>query len=434
MYKLLEIIATKIERGTCELKKKLYIFICIIFLGIFTITFGVYGITIDEAISEKRNEIQTKIDNTTEQIEGVQNEIIEVGDELKELNERIAKYQQEINQLNVQALQIENNIKQIEIKLMQAEENYAKQKKLLEDRMIAMYKGGETLYLEVLLNSKNIEDFVSKCFYLSEVSKLDRQLVDRVKRQKEEIQLEKENLLLQKERLKDLTNNKERTSVTLQNTRVIRNSYLSELNDNELKLQNDLTQYETEMEQLEKSIIDISLSSMNEGYIGGKLLWPAPGYYTITSPFGMRIHPILHVYRLHTGVDIGSPKGADIVAANSGVVTVAKYIESYGNYVMIDHGGGIVTLYGHASELCVTTGDIVNAGDVIMKCGSTGWSTGPHLHFEIRIDGEPIDPLPYITNSSNNENTELSNPIENMLTDNTIMYKNEILNNSNIIN
>ena len=132
-------------------------------------------------------------------------------------------------------------------------------------------------------------------------------------------------------------------------------------------------------------------------YVGGTFAWPAPGYYTITSPYSMRLHPIIKVYRLHTGMDIGAPMGSYAIAANDGIVTKATYSYSYGNMVMIDHGGGVSTLYAHGSEILVSVGDTVKRGDPILKVGSTGWSTGPHLHFEIIINGNTIDPYPFVT-------------------------------------
>ena len=145
------------------------------------------------------------------------------------------------------------------------------------------------------------------------------------------------------------------------------------------------------------------LSSMENNdsiYVGGIFLWPTPGYYTITSPFGMRLHPILKTYRVHTGMDIGAPMGTYILAANSGVVSKATYSVSYGNLVMINHGNGISTAYAHGSEILVEEGQEVKRGDIIMKVGSTGWSTGPHLHFEIIVNGTKIDPYPYVTKTA----------------------------------
>lgn len=139
------------------------------------------------------------------------------------------------------------------------------------------------------------------------------------------------------------------------------------------------------------------------------MAWPVPGYTRITSNYGMRTHPITGIYKLHTGVDLGAPMGANFVAANDGVVTKAGYNGAYGNMVIIDHGGGISTLYAHGSEILVTVGQTVKKGDVILKVGSTGYSTGAHAHFEVRVNGQVVNPLPYITTNTKveeNNNTE----------------------------
>ena len=125
------------------------------------------------------------------------------------------------------------------------------------------------------------------------------------------------------------------------------------------------------------------------------MVWPLPGHYIITSPYGNRLHPVLKVYKLHTGVDIAGSgcNGDPVVAAAAGTVIKATWNTAYGNYIIIDHGGGITTLYAHSSKLLVIAGDKVEAGQEIMKVGSTGYSTGPHLHFEVRIDGKYQNPL-----------------------------------------
>ena len=140
------------------------------------------------------------------------------------------------------------------------------------------------------------------------------------------------------------------------------------------------------------------------------MAWPVPGYTRITSNYGMRTHPITGIYKLHTGVDLGAPMGANFIAANDGVVTKAGYNGAYGNMVIIDHGGGISTLYAHGSEILVTVGQTVKKGDNILKVGSTGYSTGAHAHFEVRVNGQPVNPLPYIT--SNTKTEEINNNTE----------------------
>jgi len=132
-------------------------------------------------------------------------------------------------------------------------------------------------------------------------------------------------------------------------------------------------------------------------YIGtGTFTWPAPGYTRITSEYGMRYHPILKQNKLHTGMDIGAPQGAKVVAADDGKVITVTYNSAYGNMIIIDHGGGISTLYAHLSRFATTQGAMVKKGQTIGYVGSTGWSTGPHLHFEVRKNGTPVNPKSYL--------------------------------------
>ncbi|MCQ2561151.1 MAG: peptidoglycan DD-metalloendopeptidase family protein, partial [Clostridia bacterium] len=142
-----------------------------------------------------------------------------------------------------------------------------------------------------------------------------------------------------------------------------------------------------------------NLQSPNTSYAGGTMCWPAQASTKITSPFGNRIHPILKVTKFHTGIDIGAAGGTNILAANSGTVITAGWNNSYGYMVMIDHGGGIVTLYAHSKKLLVSKGDYVARGQAIALVGSTGMSTGNHLHFEVRVNGSYKNPLDYVSTS-----------------------------------
>ena len=125
--------------------------------------------------------------------------------------------------------------------------------------------------------------------------------------------------------------------------------------------------------------------------------WPINGHYTITSNYGMRVHPITGIYKLHTGVDISATIGDDFTAMADGIVVKAEYNAAYGNMVIIDHGGGVQTLYAHGSQIIAQVRQEVKAGDVVLKVGSTGYSTGPHAHFEIRVNGETVNPLDYVS-------------------------------------
>ncbi|MBE0475592.1 MAG: M23 family metallopeptidase [Coriobacteriia bacterium] len=159
-------------------------------------------------------------------------------------------------------------------------------------------------------------------------------------------------------------------------------------------------------EEAESARIEAELrkrSSAGSGVYNGVMAWPVPGFYRVSSPYGYRIHPIFGTRKLHTGIDVGrdggrSIDGAAIVASGDGEVIYAGYRGGYGNTVMVDHGNGVVTLYAHqrSGGIRVGVGQRVSKGDTIGTVGSTGYSTGPHLHFEVRVNGAPVDPMPYL--------------------------------------
>lgn len=278
---------------------------------------------------------------------------------------------------------------------------------MLEQRLLYAYKSGKTRYLDVLLSSENIMDFISKYHFVSEMIRYDETLLESISNEKSKIEEINKHLEATRENLKTYKDEQKKLAISLENSKIIRNSYVNKLTEEELKIKEDLDLYQSELDLIELEILLAAMEGSNSEFVGGTFAWPAPGYYTITSPYGMRFHPVIKVYRNHSGIDIGAPLGSYVIVANDGIVTKATYSYSYGNMIMIDHGGGVTTLYAHGSEILVQVGDKVKRGDAILRAGSTGWSTGPHLHFEIRVNGTTIDPYPYIiSNSSNGVNEE----------------------------
>lgn len=184
----------------------------------------------------------------------------------------------------------------------------------------------------------------------------------------------------------------------MENTKALRENYITKLTDKEKEVQQQIQEFKTRFEEVNAEILALAKQGIYTEYIGGVLAWPVPGYTRISSNYGMRTHPITGIYKLHTGVDISAPMGANFVAANDGIVTKAGYNSAYGNMVIIDHGGGISTLYAHGSEILVEVGQTVKRNEAVLKVGSTGYSTGPHAHFEVRINGVVTTPIEYITN------------------------------------
>lgn len=361
-------------------------------------------LTLDE-LKLKKSEIDSQITKSSEKIEYIEGELSTLLVKVEELNSKIKTKKAEIELLSSQEAVLKNEIEIVQEELNIANTNYLKQKKIAEERLVAMYEMGETTYLDVMLNSKGIKDFISKYYLVSEIATTDKELLENVNKIKVDVEITKTILETKKEELSLARSNREKTSIALENMNIVLSNYMTQLSSEELTLHNNIEQYNTEIENIEREILTLSLANVGSEYIGGTMAWPVPGYTRITSSYGMREHPITGVYKLHSGVDIGAPRGTSFIAANDGIVTKAEYNTAYGNMVIVDHGGGISTLYAHGDEISVEVGQTVKRGDEVLKVGTTGYSTGYHAHFEVRINGQTVEPLDYIT-SYNKETTE----------------------------
>ena len=350
-------------------------------------------------LQTKQQELQNQINEATGELEDVQSDLSDNLQQVQKLDERIESSQTELDELNTQITELQTSIDEISAKLEQEEATYNNQKNLLDKRLVAMYEEGETSYLDVILSSSSLAEFLSNYAYLSEIAKYENELLLDIQSRKKEIELEKEKLANNQEQLATIKANQTKTARILENTKTVRENFIAKLSDEEKNIQAQIDEYNRQFAEVNAEILKLALEGLDTQYIGGVFAWPTPGYTRITSKYGMRTHPITGVYKLHTGVDIGAPMGASFVAANDGVVVKAGYNGAYGNMVIIDHGGGIQTLYAHGSEIMVNVGDVVKKEEtVVLKVGSTGYSTGAHAHFEVRINGQTVDPIPYITN------------------------------------
>ena len=347
----------------------------------------------------QQQELQNQINEATGQLEDVQDELSENLQQVQKLDERITNSQTELNELNTKITELQTSIDEVSGRLKTAEDRYNRQQEILETRLVAMYEAGETNYLDVILSSRSISDFLSNYFLITELAGYETDLLDDMEEQKDKIDKEKKDLDDTQKELATIKANQTKTAKVLENTKSVRQNFINKLTDDEKNIQAQIEEYNRQFEEINNEILALALEGLDTQYIGGVFAWPTPGYTRITSKYGMRTHPITGVYKLHTGVDIGAPMGASFVAANDGIVVKAGYNGAYGNMVIIDHGGGIQTLYAHGSEIMVKVGDVVKKGEtVVLKVGSTGYSTGAHAHFEVRINGVVTDPMPYITN------------------------------------
>ncbi len=358
-----------------------------------------------QELEGQKQELEEQSERFHSQLEFVNEELSATVVEVSELTQNIYDKQIEIETLTAKSEQLTNKIEQVEQERKQVTANYETQKELLEKRLVAMYEMGDTSYLDLLLNSEGISAFLSNYYYISEIASTDEELLCIVGEQKEKVENLVQTLCQSEEQLEIAKSDLEKASIAISNMVIIKNQRIQNLSQEELILQQQVENYQTQMQQVEAEIRLLTLSSDNSEYVGGIFTWPVPGYTRISSPFGMRTHPITGVYKLHTGTDISAPMGATFVAANDGVVVKAGFNAAYGNMVILDHGGGISSLYAHGSEILVEVGQTVTQGMPVLKVGSTGYSTGPHAHFEIRVNGSHVNPLEYLEQSeSHTEN------------------------------
>lgn len=357
-------------------------------------------------LQEQSNELAEQLNETNNRLQAVQDEISQNMQQLQEVDTQIAQSQEELNTINIQVDELINQIEKNEQKLQKIQKEYDDMQELLDARLIAMYKAPKLQNLDILLKSKSITEFLGNYYAMKQLAEYDTKLLETVKQQKNEIETTKKILVEKKKQVVTDKQTQQKKSQVLSNTKTMREYYLSKLTTEELELQTKIDEYNLQVAEIEAEIKLLALNSISEEYIGGAMIWPVPGYTGITSEYGMRVHPITGAYKLHTGVDIGAPMGASFVAAANGIVSKATYNPAYGNMVIIDHGGGVQTLYAHGSEIIAQVGQTVAVGDEVLKVGSTGYSTGPHAHFEIRINGQTVNPLEFLVKiSSKQENT-----------------------------
>lgn len=360
-------------------------------------------------LQTQRSELQNQLDEANGQLEDVQSNLSENLQQVEKLDSRIETAEKELAEQESKIAELKESISQLETELNTITEKYDKQVELFKQRMVAIYIAGDTQYLDVLLNSSSLSDFISSYYIISQLTQIDEELINNLETKKKTMDLSMQKLENEKKELATIVENQTRTTRTLQNTKKMRENFIAKLSDEEKNLQEKIDEINQQYDIVNQQILALAQQGIDTAYIGGELEWPVPGYTRITSKFAMRVHPITGQYKLHTGVDIGAPEGTNFVAANDGIVVKAELNAAYGNMVIIDHGGGISTLYAHGSAILVEVGQSVKRGDSILKVGSTGYSTGPHAHFEVRINGVATDPLPYITNGlvpgqeSNNE-------------------------------
>ncbi len=362
----------------------------------------------------QKNEAENNKNEKEEELNDVQEEKSQTFKEIEQLSEDISIKQEEIDKLYDEVKELETSIKQVETELEAAEKNEKEQEEALKQRIVAQYKMGTISYWDILLKPSSLLDFVSNLHIFNKIADYDTRLMESLEKTTKEIADKKEELDNKKSKLKTAKANAEKENTKLKTAKAQKNSKIANLSEQEKELQKAIDEYQREMDEADAAISRLAASSGNGGnYSGGQLRVPCK-YTRISSYFGNRESPGGGVgSRNHKGLDLAAPHGTTIIAAEAGTVIkvsntckhdYAKTVKTkcscgggYGNYMMISHGGGLVTLYAHCSSINVSVGQTVSAGQAIGAVGTTGYSTGNHLHFGVLLNGSYVNPLPYIS-------------------------------------
>ena len=346
--------------------------------------------------------IKNQLKDLNSQQKDAKNELNQNQADQKDVLKQIDKLDQNINTTETQIENTKNEISRLEKNIKIAEENidymqkeYDKKFELRKERVKAYYKNGSTSLRDIAYKTDDPTEIIYREKIIEKILKYDDDLMTEINEEKESINEEKIKLEEDKVACANLKSKLDVKLAGLNETVSVKTKYLTQLKTDQKDLERSIDEIQKKADELEAELKRIASSSTTSKYTGGTMTWPLPGYYGISSYFGNRLHPVLKIYKMHTGVDIAGAgcNGKNVVAAADGKVITAGWISGYGYTVMIDHGGGIVTLYAHSQKLLVKKGDTVKAGDVIMLVGSTGYATGPHVHFEVRVNGKYVNPL-----------------------------------------
>lgn len=383
-----------------------------ILLGGQAIHMPAYADDLDDQVQDLQGQIDSsrlEQENWQQVIEDVSAKLKQIQADLDAANARLQSIQTKQAEINAQIAKTQNEIVKMEAYLKTRQD-------VLNRRVRAIYMHGQLNYLEVILGANSFSDFANRVELLKRVIRSDYNLILEIQKQKVAIEAKKAQLEEDKRQLDALAAEAEKTRQEIAKKKAEQQKVLDAAKSNkaaaaqmeqdlnaQLASVRNLIQQRLAAAEAARQAAQQQAASDDEGGGGsddnyvqgtGAMGWPCSG--PITSPFGYRTHPIFGTTIFHAGIDIGVDYGTPIHAADSGVVVYSGWISGYGNAVIIDHGGGISTLYGHNQSLAVSEGQSVSKGSVIAYAGSTGNSTGPHCHFEVDVNGSPVNPMGYL--------------------------------------
>ena len=343
------------------------------------------------------SQIRNNIKNKQQELNESRAKEKSLGDQVNSLEQQINSKQSDIDELEASISEAQAKLETLEEELAAAEEKVNTQNENLNARLRNMYKNGSVGFIDVLMDSGSFSEFLNNLSLVEKVYTSDQDVLEELQKAYDEIDAKKKEIETVQAELSESKATMEEQKSSLEADKASVEKKKSEIAADSAETQRELDKLEADAQALTSSIRNSGSSSSSSKYNGGIMAWPVPSCHTVSSGYGGRIHPTTGKYKFHGGLDIPGSYGSAIVAANSGkVIWAGNRGDSYGNYVIIDHGGGVSTLYGHSSKVLVSTGQRVSRGQRIANVGSTGRSTGPHCHFEVRINGSRVNPNPYV--------------------------------------
>ena len=362
-----------------------------------------YAAAADEG--EDADSLQSKLDSLEEEKSAVQERIAELTAQANDVQATRDALQQEIDLTKEEIATVEAYIErlqeQIDVKtteLEAAEVALEEKEEQFAQTVRTTYEQGEISYLEVLLNSSSFSDLLTRLEIVSAIMEDNQKTVDEYTAAKEDIEQKRDDLQDTQDEQKNYQESLNYKVDDLAASEAEQAALQESLEAYKAESEAEYDRISSEMQDVSNQIAELSRQAAANGSVpmgDGTLIWPTPSCTTTNSAYGYRVHPIYGTVKFHAGEDIPAGYGAEILAAASGTVVTAGWVSGYGNYTVIDHGGGLMTAYGHQSSFAVSVGDVVTQGQVIGYVGSTGNSTGPHLHFEVRVNGATVGPESY---------------------------------------
>ena len=368
-------------------------------------------------------EEKKKVESTLKELEGKKSDIAAY---VKELDRNLSALAGELTKLEGDISQKEEQIEEAKVELETAKITENRQYEDMKMRIQYMYENGQTGLLESMMQSESIAELLNRAEYASQITSYDRKMLEEYRKTRQEVALKEEALKTEHQELLTLQDS---TKAKQSSVKTLMASKEAELASYETKIasaQGEIDQYNADIKAQEEHMARVEAeirrkeeearkaeearraeeAKKNQSSAGGdstvkkgntNFIWPCPASGRISSAFGDRNSPTEGASTNHKGIDIPAPSGSSIVAAADGKVVISTYSYSAGNYIMIDHGGGLTTVYMHCSQLLVKEGETVKQGQTIAKVGSTGYSTGPHLHFGVRSGGSYVNPSGYVS-------------------------------------